>query len=132
MPAPPARSRQFFFDSDAYPAFPSIAPRAAGITVPIVPGILPITNFTRAIEFSASCGASDPGLDGRRCSPAWTTTPTRATWWRPRSRPSSAASCMRKACKNFHFYTLNRADLTVGICHMLGVRPKQPAEATPS
>src|SRR5688500_14929595 len=50
---------QFFFDSDAYLRFVERA-AAAGITVPIVPGILPITNFTRAIEFSASCGATIP------------------------------------------------------------------------
>ena len=61
---------QFFFDSAAYPALRR-ARGAAGITVPIVPGILPITNFTRAIEFSASCGASiPPGWPS--CSPAWT------------------------------------------------------------
>jgi len=121
---------QFFFDSEAYLRFVERA-AAAGITVPIVPGILPITNFTRAIEFSASCGASIPpwmaelfsGLDAD-----------------PDTRHLVAATVAVEQCrqlhaegvKNFHFYTLNRAELTVGICHMLGVRPKQPAEAMPS
>jgi methylenetetrahydrofolate reductase (NADPH) len=118
---------QFFFDCDAYLRFVERA-ATAGITVPIVPGILPITNFTRAIEFSASCGATIPpwmaelfsGLDAD-----------------PDTRHLVAATVAVEQCrqlhaegvKNFHFYTLNRAELTVGICHMLGVRPKQPAEA---
>ena len=96
--------------------------------MPIVPGILPITNFTRAIEFSASCGATIPpwmaelfsGLDAD---------PTRAIWWRLRSPWNECRQLHAEGVKNFHFYTLNRAELTVGICHMLGVRPKQPAEA---
>ena len=86
----------------------------------------PITNFTRAIEFSASCGATIPpwmaelfsGLDAD-----------------PDTRHLVAATVAVEQCrqlhaegvKNFHFYTLNRAELTVGICHMLGIRPKQPA-----
>ncbi|UEM04842.1 methylenetetrahydrofolate reductase [Skermanella rosea] len=116
---------QFFFDVGAYMGFVERA-AAAGITVPIVPGILPITNFTRAIEFAGSCGAAIPpwmadlfaGLDDD-----------------PDTRQLVAATVAVEQCRllhaegigNFHFYTLNRAELTVGICHMLGVRPKREA-----
>ncbi len=116
---------QFFFDNDAYFRFLDRC-AAAGITVPIVPGILPITNFARAVEFAGKCGASMPqrlaetfeGLDAD-----------------PETRHLVAATVAADQCqalqaqgiKEFHFYTLNRSDLTVAICRMLGVKAKQPA-----
>jgi len=116
---------QFFFDNDAYFRFLDRC-RAAGIDVPIVPGILPITNFARAVEFAGKCGASMPkrfaetfeGLDDD-----------------PETRHLVAATVAAEQCqalqaqgiKDFHFYTLNRADLTVAICRMLGVKAKHPA-----
>ncbi len=112
---------QFFFDTDAYLRFVDKA-LAAGITIPIVPGILPVTNFARVQEFAAATGASVPawmgelfaGLDGD-----------------PETRKLVAATQAAEQCrvlhasgvKDFHFYTLNRADLTFAICHILGVRP---------
>ncbi|MCW2237314.1 methylenetetrahydrofolate reductase [Azospirillum canadense] len=116
---------QFFFDNDAYFRFLDRC-AAAGITVPIVPGILPITNFARAVEFAGKCGASMPkrlaetfdGLDSD-----------------PETRQLVAATVAAEQCqalqaqgiKDFHFYTLNRSELTVAICRMLGVKAKQPA-----
>ena len=116
---------QFFFDNDAYFRFLDRC-AAAGITVPIVPGILPITNFARAVEFAGKCGAAMPkryaetfeGLDSD-----------------PETRHLVAATMAAEQCqalqaqgiKDFHFYTLNRSDLTVAICRMLGVKAKQPA-----
>ncbi|KAA1058748.1 methylenetetrahydrofolate reductase [NAD(P)H] [Azospirillum argentinense] len=116
---------QFFFDNDAYFRFLDRC-AAAGITVPIVPGILPITNFARAVEFAGKCGAAMPqrfaetfeGLDSD-----------------PETRQLVAATMAAEQCqalqaqgiKEFHFYTLNRSDLTVAICRMLGVKAKQPA-----
>ena len=113
---------QSFFDVEVFLNFVERA-RAAGITVPIVPGILPVTNFTRVQEFSAQTGTSVPswmadlfdGLDDD-----------------PETRKLVAASVAAEQCrvlyangiKDFHFYTLNRADLTFAICHILGVRPK--------
>ncbi len=118
---------QFFFDPETYLRFVDRA-CAAGIDVPIVPGILPITNFTRACEFAGPCGAAIPhwmadlfeGLDDD-----------------PDTRQLVAATVAVEQCRrlhaegvnNFHFYTLNRAELTVGICHMLGVRPHTAAAA---
>ena len=116
---------QFFFDNDAYFRFLDRC-AAAGITVPIVPGILPITNFARAVEFAGKCGAAMPkrfaetfeGLDAD-----------------PETRQLVAATMAAEQCKalqaqgirDFHFYTLNRSELTLAICRMLGVKAKQPA-----
>ena len=114
---------QFFFDPSAFLRFRDRA-TAAGITAPIVPGILPITNFARARDFAASCGASIPdrfaalfdGLDEE-----------------PETRQLVAASVAAEQClalvregvDDFHFYTLNRAELTVAICRMLGLQTAQ-------
>jgi methylenetetrahydrofolate reductase (NADPH) len=113
---------QFFFDTGVFFRFLDRA-RAAGITVPIIPGILPVTNFARVKQFAAICGASVPdwmaelfeGLDDD-----------------PETRRLVAASVAAEQCralyaggiKQFHFYTLNRADLTYAICQVLGVRPR--------
>lgn len=118
---------QFFFDNDAFLRFRD-ACAAAGIHAPIVPGILPITNFARAVEFAGRCGAAVPveladafdGLDRD-----------------PETRQLIAAHVAVEQCRallaegvdEFHFYTLNRADLTVAICHLLGVRGKGEAVA---
>ncbi|MDX9862195.1 MAG: methylenetetrahydrofolate reductase, partial [Rhodospirillales bacterium] len=112
---------QYFFDPEVFLRFVERA-RAIGIAVPIVPGILPVTNFARVKEFSAACGASVPkwmadlfeGLDDD-----------------PETRRLVAATVAAEQCRvllangvrQFHFYTLNRADLTFAICHILGVRP---------
>ena len=118
---------QFFFNADTYLRFLERA-RAAGITVPIIPGILPVTNFKRVAEFSKRCGADIPtwmadlfeGLDNE-----------------PEARKLVAASLAAEQCRalsangvnQFHFYTMNRADLCFAICHMLGVRPHPVTKA---
>lgn len=114
---------QYFFDGDVYRRFLDKA-RAAGITVPIIPGILPVTNFAQVKKFSAACGASVPqwmadlfeGLDDD-----------------PETRRLVAATVAAEQCRmlakdgveEFHFYTLNRADLAYAISHILGVRGRQ-------
>jgi len=120
---------QFFFDPEVFLRFVDRA-RARGIAVPIIPGILPVTNFARLRQFSARCGATVPkwmadmfdGLDGD-----------------PETRKLVAATVAAEQCrvllasgiKQFHFYTLNRADLTFAICHILGVRPRTPGAKEP-
>ncbi|HET7307275.1 MAG TPA: methylenetetrahydrofolate reductase [NAD(P)H] [Gammaproteobacteria bacterium] len=113
---------QYFFDPDIYLRFRDRA-CAAGIDVPLVPGILPVTNFAQVLKFSAACGASVPqwlaklfdGLDDE-----------------PETRQLVAASVAAEQCRRlqaegveeFHFYTLNRAALTLAICRVLGLKPK--------
>lgn len=117
---------QFFFDDAAFLRFRDRA-AAAGVDAPIVPGILPITNVARAIEMAAKVNVSVPpafaklfeGLDSD-----------------PETRQLIAAHAAVEQCRrlqaegvdHFHFYTLNRAELTVAICHALGVRAEKPAE----
>ncbi len=118
---------QFFFDNDAFLRFVERA-RAAGITVPIVPGILPITNFARTVAFARQCGASIPrrlaglfdDLDGDPETRALVAASVAA---------EQCASLRRHGVDEFHFYTLNRAELAVAICRLLGVRPAIPAAA---
>ena len=111
---------QFFFDTDAYLRFRDRCARA-GIAAGIVPGILPITRFPQMLRFAKRCGASVPewlqhrfdGLDDD-----------------PETRRMIAASfaieqvrrLQQHGVREFHFYTLNRAELTYAICHALGVR----------
>ena len=113
---------QFFFDVDCYFRFVDRA-RAAGIKVPIVPGILPVTNYAQVCRFSAMCGAAVPSwmadlFDGMDDD--------------PETRKLIAATVAAEQCRalaaegvaDFHFYTLNRADLTFAICHILGMRAR--------
>jgi methylenetetrahydrofolate reductase (NADPH) len=112
---------QFFYDVNVFLRFRDRC-HAAGIHAPIVPGILPITRFPQVLRFAAQCGATIPewlqhrfvGLDDD-----------------PETRRLIAASVAidqvhtleRHGVRDFHFYTLNRAELTYAICHALGVRP---------
>lgn len=111
---------QFFFEPDQYFRFLDHC-QSYGIDVPIVPGILPVSNFKTLKNFAGSTGATVPdwlghlfeGLDDR-----------------PDTRALVAATVAGELCrklyaggvKDFHFYTLNRADLTFAVCHMLGHR----------
>ena len=116
---------QFFFDVDLYLRFRDRC-ATAGIESTIVPGILPITRFPQLTNFAEQCGATVPswlrhrfdGLDDD-----------------PDTRKLIAASVaieqvqllQKEGIEEFHFYTLNRSELTFAICHALGVRPQQAA-----
>lgn len=119
---------QYFFEAATYARFLERA-RRAGITVPIIPGILPVTNFAQVVKFSAACGAKVPswladqfdGLDGD-----------------PETRRLVAASVAvdqvtdlrAMGVDEFHFYTLNRADLVTAICRRLGVKSQANSVAS--
>jgi methylenetetrahydrofolate reductase (NADPH) len=116
---------QFFFEVDAYLRFLERA-RGAGITVPIVPGILPVTNYVQLKRFAGICGAKVPG---------WLTSLFEGSDANPELRGLLAAAIAVEQCRllraagveEFHFYTLNRAKLTLAICHILGIRAPLPA-----
>jgi methylenetetrahydrofolate reductase (NADPH) len=112
---------QFFFDSACYLRFRDLCV-AAGIDVPIVPGILPITRFPQLLTFARKCGASVPD---------WLCTRFEGLDDDPETRRLIAASVAieqvqflrRHGVDEFHFYTLNRSELSYAICHSLGLRP---------
>jgi methylenetetrahydrofolate reductase (NADPH) len=114
---------QFFFDVGVYRRFIDRA-RAAGLTVPIVPGIFPVTNFEQSARFAAKAGASVPdwlrelfaGLE----DDAETRKLVAAT-----VVAQQVQALVADGVTEFHFYTLNRADLTYAICHILGIRPRR-------
>lgn len=119
---------QFFFDVDLFLRFRDRA-RAAGINVPIIPGVLPVTNYGRLLDFSARCGATLPdwltrlfeGLDDdpdtRRLIAGWTAI-------------EQCRQLTAHGVGEIHFYTLNRAELTRAICHALGIRATKPQPKT--
>lgn len=118
---------QFFFTPEAFFRFRDAA-TGAGISAEIVPGILPVSNVAQTRKFAGMCGAAIPdwmdrlfeGLDDH-----------------PASRQLVAATIAAEMCRrlyagdvrHFHFYTLNRAELSYAICHLLGLRPNKAAGA---
>lgn len=113
---------QFFFDVDVYLRFRD-ACTARGIAAAIVPGILPITRLPQLLRFAERCGASVPrwlverfdGLD----DDAETRQMIAAS-----VAIEQVARLRREGVDEFHFYTLNRAELTYAICHALGLRAR--------
>jgi methylenetetrahydrofolate reductase (NADPH) len=116
---------QFFYDSEVFLRFRDRC-AAAGIDAPLVPGILPITRFPQVLRFAQACGASIPPWLHRRFAGLEDDAETR------RLIAASVAieqvqALTRHGVHEFHFYTLNRAELTYAICHALGLRPCAPA-----
>ncbi len=117
---------QFFFEPDCFFRFRDNA-HAAGIEAEIVPGIMPVMSFASVRRMAGLCGTGIPdwmerlfdGLDER-----------------PAARQLISATIAAELCRKlyaggvrqFHFYTLNRAELSYAICHLLGMRPKENVE----
>ena len=113
---------QFFFDVPVYLRFVESA-RRAGIHQEIVPGILPIGNFAQVANFSRRCGASVPdwlaGLfDGLDDDPAMRELVAATV------AAELCASLWAEGVRQFHFYTLNRGNLTAAVCRLLGLKPQ--------
>jgi methylenetetrahydrofolate reductase (NADPH) len=112
---------QFFFENDLYFRYLDRV-RARGIDIPIVPGILPVQNFKAATNFAERAGATVP---------AWLAERFHGLDHDPATRKLIAAAVaaeqvfdlVDRGVTNFHFYTMNRADLVYAICHLLGLRP---------
>jgi len=119
---------QFFFDNDSYERYVERV-RRAGLYVPIVPGILPVHNFRQVASFSARCGAHVP---------AWLAERFEGLENDPQTHALVAAAVaaeqvldlVERGITDFHFYTMNRADLVVAICHMIGIRGTAATEET--
>jgi len=112
---------QFFFDNDLYFKFLEQV-RARGIKVPVVPGILPVQNFKQARNFAESCGASMPSWIARRFN-GLDDDPATRKLIAAAVAAEQVLDLVDKGVREFHFYTLNRADLVYAICHLLGLRP---------
>jgi methylenetetrahydrofolate reductase (NADPH) len=110
----------FFFDIDGFLRFVE-AVRAAGVTIPIVPGIMPVSNFAGLVRMTKPMGVAVPD---------WLANHFDALDDDPATRRLVAASVAAEMCakleeegfEHFHFYTLNRPELTLAICRVLGVR----------
>lgn len=118
---------QFFFSNDVFFRYVDKV-RARGIDIPIVPGILPVQNFKQAMRFAERCGTHVPKSILKRFDGLENDPQTRAL--------VAAAVCAEqvadlreKGVGDFHFYTMNRADLVYAVCHLLGLRPRLLTEA---
>ena len=118
---------QFFFENDLYSRYLDRV-RARGIDIPIVPGILPVQNFKQTKSFAERCGTSVP---------AWLAERFSGLDDDPHTRRLIAAAVaaeqvldlVDRGVTDFHFYTMNRADLVYAICHLLGLRPARTEAA---
>lgn len=118
---------QFFFDPDVFLRFRDRAV-AHGVSAPIVAGILPVRNFDRTVEFAQRCGTRIP---------QWMSSLFRQLAREPLTRELVAAEIAAEHCRylqsegvsQFHFYTLNRAELSTAICHLL--RTPAPGTSAP-
>lgn len=113
---------QFFFDNDDYLRFRDRC-AAVGIGISIVPGILPITRFPQVTRFAARCGAKIPQwLADRFAGPD--NDPETRRLIAANVAIEQVSRLREQGVNEFHFYTLNRAELTYAICHALGMRPQ--------
>jgi methylenetetrahydrofolate reductase (NADPH) len=120
---------QFFFDNSVFLRYLDVA-SAAGVTIPIVPGIVPVQNFKQTAGFAKRAGASVPAWLADRFEGLENDVTTR--------RLVAAAVCAEqvvdlidRGIAQFHFYTMNRADLVYAVCHLLGLRPHRELGVLP-
>jgi methylenetetrahydrofolate reductase (NADPH) len=112
---------QFFFENDLYFRYLDRV-RARGIDIPIVPGILPVQNFKQTTAFAARCGASVPRWLAERFDGLDDDVATRKLI-AAAVAAEQVLDLVERGVTDFHFYTMNRADLVYAICHLLGLRP---------
>ena len=111
---------QFFFDNDLYEQYVERA-RRAGIYIPIVPGILPVHNFAQVANFSSRCGAHVPSWLAERFEGLENDPQTHALV-AAAVAAEQVHDLVERGVGDFHFYTMNRADLVFAVCHMIGIR----------
>jgi methylenetetrahydrofolate reductase (NADPH) len=113
---------QFFFDTDVFLRYRDRC-SAAGIHINIVPGILPITRFPQLLRFAERCGASVPEWLRRRFD-GLDDDPETRRMIAAHVAIEQVHRLQEHGVEEFHFYTLNRAELTYAICHAMGLRPR--------
>jgi len=113
---------QFFFENDLYFRYLERV-RARGISIPIVPGILPVQNFKQAKSFTERAGASIPAWLAARFEGLDDDVGTRKLI-AAAVAAEQVLDLVDRGVTDFHFYTMNRADLVFAICHLLGLRPE--------
>jgi methylenetetrahydrofolate reductase (NADPH) len=113
---------QFFFDNDLYFRYLDRV-RARGIAIPIVPGLLPVQNFKLMCNFAARTGASVPTWLAERFS-GLDDDPATRKLIAAAVAAEQVFDLVDRGVSDFHFYTMNRADLVYAICHLLGLRPQ--------
>lgn len=113
---------QFFFDNDVYFRFLDRA-RSRGIDIPIVPGIVPVQNFKQTANFAQRCGASIPPWLAQRFQ-GLDDDPATRRLIAAAVAAEQVIDLLDRGIRDFHFYTMNRADLVYAICHLLGLRPE--------
>jgi len=117
---------QFFFDNDLYFRYLDRV-RSRGIDIPIVPGILPVQNFKQAANFAAKTGASVPDWLAARFEGLEGDVETRKLI-AAAVAAEQVIDLVDRGVTDFHFYTMNRADLVYAICHLLGLRGQSSGE----
>jgi methylenetetrahydrofolate reductase (NADPH) len=117
---------QFFFDNDLYFRYLDQV-RSRGIDIPIVPGILPVQNFKQTANFATRAGTSIPGWLAARFEGLDEDVETRKLI-AAAVAAEQVIDLLDRGVTEFHFYTMNRADLVFAICHLLGLRGHQPEE----
>jgi methylenetetrahydrofolate reductase (NADPH) len=120
---------QFFFDNEHYFRYLDRA-RARGISIPIVPGILPVQNFKQTKSFAGRCGASVPDWLAERFEGLDEDAATRKLI-AAAVAAEQVLDLVDRGVADFHFYTMNRADLVYAVCHLLGLRPHPEHGALP-
>ena len=124
---------QFFFENGLYFRYLDRV-RKSGIDIPIVPGILPVQNFTQTKNFAARTGASVPDWLAHRFD-GLDNDPTTRKLIAAAVAAEQVLDLVDHGVTDFHFYTMNRADLVYAICHLLGLRPAKqqgPLALTPA
>jgi len=113
---------QFFFDNDVFEAYVEKV-RAAGIAIPIVPGVVPVHSFPLVARFAEKTGASVPRWLAQRFEGLENDAATRQLV-AAAVAAEQVLDLIDRGFTDLHFYTMNRADLVYAICHLLGMRPK--------
>jgi methylenetetrahydrofolate reductase (NADPH) len=118
---------QFFFDNDVYERYVERV-RRAGIYIPIVPGILPVHNFQQVVNFATRAGTHVPAWLAERFA-GLGTDPQTHMLVAAAVAAEQVVDLIERGVGDFHFYTMNRPDLSFAICHLIGIRAAEAHQA---